>query len=299
MLRKASIHVKFSLVFLVTVGLIATALLAGLYQLRAEVLRNEAQAVANQVVSFRSWVAKTGMVWVDNLSDDFHDFLASRSGEGGKTFYGKNPALATRELSTIVNASGKRATFRVTSDEYRNPANRPDLFESSAISRFKQEPELSYFEDFVGDNYRYAQPIFVTEACLKCHGKKEDAPREVIEKYGSEKAFGYKVGDVRGIIGVGLPNITLVSILPSLANPITIGLFLLAFVVSYLYVERGVIRRIRNLTRSAEAIAEGDLDAELETPDTKNNRNEIDHVYNAVNLLRNSLRVAMRRMQRR
>lgn len=298
MLSKASIQLKFGLVFLSTVVLVTAALGAGLYQLRTEVLRNEAQAVANQVVSFRTWVAKAGMVWVDKLSDDFHDFLASRKGGDGGTFYGKNPALATRELSGIVDASAKRATFRVTSDEYRNPANRPDLFEAAAIDHFKSDRESAYFEDIVGDKYRYAQPIFVEKACLKCHGDKEDAPPEVIEKYGSDKAFGYQLGDVRGIISVQLPNITLASILTSLANPITLGLLLVAFVVSYLYVARGVIRRLRNLTKGAVAIAEGDLDLKLDYVEAENNRNEIDQVYNAVNLLRNSLRVAMRRMQR-
>lgn len=299
MLRRTSIHLEYSIIFLLTMVLVAGALLAGLYSLRVEVLRNEAQAVANQVVSFRSWVAKAGMVWVDHLSDDFHDFLVEREGEDGKSYYGKNPALATRELSSIVNASDQRATFRVTSDDYRNPENRPDAFEASAIDALKGKKGLTYYEDFVEGDFRYAQPIFVKESCLKCHGDVADAPPAVTEKYGTKKAFGYKVGEVRGVISVRLPDITLAEVLPALANPITLGVLVLAFLLSYLYVERDIIRRVRKLTRHAEEIAKGDMDVSLEYRDTEGNRNEIDHLYEAVNLLRNSLRVAMRRMNRR
>ncbi len=298
MLNHSSIHIKFTLIFLITVLLVGSALLAGLYQLRVEVLRNEARAVANQVVSFRSWVAQSGMVWVKDLAPGFHDYLAEREdGEGG-AWYGKNPALATRELSDIVAKTAERATFRVTSDEYRHSNNAPDGFESVALDTLKQDLRSGYFEGFEDGEYRYTQPILVKKACLKCHGDPADAPKEVIEKYGADKAFGYKVGDVRGIISVRLPDITFAEVLPALGNPITIGLLLAAFLVSYLYVERGVIRRIRNLTQQAEAIAEGDMDAELEYTDAENSKNEIDHLYNAVDLLRSSLKIAMRRMQR-
>jgi HAMP domain-containing protein len=299
MFKGASIHVKYSLVFLLSVVLVAGALLSGLYSLRVEVLRNEAQAVANQVVSFRSWVAGSGMIWVDRLAEGFHDFLAERQTEDGKTYYGKNPALATRELSRIVNNSSQRATFRVTSDDYRNPENQPDGFEDKAIEALKGDKNLAYFEGFDEGDFRYAQPIYVKQSCLKCHGDAADAPPEVIEKYGAQKAFGYKVGEVRGIISVRLPDITLAEVLPALANPITLGVLFLAFLLSYLYVERDIIRRVRRLTQNAEDIAKGDMEVSLEYRDTEGSRNEIDHLYGAVNLLRNSLKVAMRRMERR
>jgi HAMP domain-containing protein len=298
MFNRSSIHLKFGLVFLLTMALVGVALLAGLGSLRVEVLRNEARAVANQVVSFRAWVAQSGMVWVKNLAPGFHDYLADRTDAEGGHWYGKNPALATREVSTIVAASAQRATFRVTSDEYRQPKNAPDAFERDAIASLKQGREMGYREGFEGGEYRYAEPIYVTEACLKCHGDPATAPKEVIEKYGSDRAFGYKVGDVRGIISVRLPDLGVTQVLRTLMNPVTIVLLVVAFLVSYLYVDRGVIRRVRTLTRQAEAIAEGDMEQELRYGEPARSRDEIDHLYNAVNLLRNSLKVAMRRMQK-
>ena len=97
-------------------------------------MRNEAMAVAEQVVAFRAWVAGAGVVWVDHLVPEFPDFLSKKVVTGPDAsvleFFAKNPALATRELSALAN---KTAT-RVTSGEYRNPANVPDGFEQTTVS---------------------------------------------------------------------------------------------------------------------------------------------------------------------
>ena len=296
MFGRQSISIKYTLVFVSTLILIASAVLVSVHYLKIGMLRNEAQAVASQVVSFRAWVAQSGMVWVDNLPEDFHDYLASSEGADGKKFYGKNPALATRELSQIANKSATHAKFRVTSDQYRHPNNKPNAFEATAIALIKQNKKAKFIESISEGEYRYAQPIFVTQACLKCHGKVEDAPRAVIEKYGSQKAFGYKVGDVRGIISVNLPDITFMDILPTFANPYTIGFVLLSILINFFFTMR-LIKRLRNLTHSAEQIAHGELDIALVYQSPKKSQDELDHVYNAVNLLRNSMKIAIKRLK--
>ncbi len=297
-MKKRSIQFKYTFLFLITAFMIAGALFVGLKDFRTVMLRHEAQAVAAQVVSFRSWVARSGMVWVDSLSEGFHDFLAKRPDDAGGHFYGKNPALATRELSTIVNKSSFRATFRVTSDDYRHPDNKPDSFETAAIAELRADNDREFMDAFRGGFYRYAQPIFVKKVCLKCHGDPKDAPPEVIEKYGDKNAFGYEVGDVRGVISVTIPDIKIEQILPTLANPITIGLLVLTFLFNFVFVQRSIIRRLRNLTRNAETIAKGDFDTKLQYRSPEKSNDEIDHTSHAVDLLRNSLQISMRRLRR-
>lgn len=299
---KQSIATKYGILFFLTLVLIVAAVLLGVRNLKTNVLRNEARAVATQVVAFRAWVANAGMIWVKELPKDFHDFLAKKevvdTQGASTTFYGKNPALATRELSTIVNKTSLRATFRVTSDQYRNEANAPDYFESDAIQQVKGNKELKFVEGYDQGNYRYIEPILVVESCLKCHGDPKDAPKEVTEKYGDKKAFGYKVGDVRGIISVKLPDLTLADVLPTLANPYTIGLLILAVALNFLFTQYGLIKRLRDLTAGAEAIAEGDLERELKYTKPEHSKDEIDHVFHAVGLLRNSMNIALQRIMK-
>ena len=299
MAKKSSIQVKYSLVFFLTLALVAGAFVAGLMGIRDQVLRHEAEAVADQVIAFRSWVAGTGMVWVDKLSADFPDFLAKRENFHGETFYGKNPALATRELSTIANKTALRATFLVTSDEYRQVANRPDGFENDAIAAFKKDKSLKFVTGYDAGKYRYARPIFVKKGCLKCHGNPENAPAAVIEKYGSDKAFGYKVGDVRGIVSVKLPTLGWHQLLPVLSNPVAIGLVVLAFLLNFFFTQRVIISRLANLTKDTTAIAKGKLDTNLNYTNPSKSNDEIDHSYHAVNLLKKSLTIILKRAKKK
>lgn len=298
MFSKWSIQLKFSLIFILTLVLIVAGLFIGIYTLKTNQLRNEATATAEQVVAFRAWVASTGVVWVDHLAPAFRDFLGKRvSSDSTMEFFSKNPALATRELSEIVSKTATRATFRVTSDEYRNPANAPDRFESTAIQAFKADKNLKYSDAFEGNYYRYSQPIYVQESCLKCHGDPKDAPADVIAKYGDKQAFGYKLGDVRGIISVKLPDVTLAEVFLTFLNPFTVGLIVLAFLLNFLFTHRSIINRLKGLTLTTERIAHGELDLPL--PNNPGSRDEVDNVQHAIDLLRNSVVVAMRRLQKK
>ncbi|MCI5221123.1 MAG: DUF3365 domain-containing protein [Candidatus Electrothrix sp. AR4] len=296
LLTKVSIQVKYFIVFLVTIGMVAIALLSGMYTLKLRQLRNEAMSVADQVVSFRSWVGGTGGVWVNHLTDNFPDFLGERTTEAG-TFYSKNPALATRELSDIVSKSSSRASFRVTSANYRNPKNAPDIFETKAIQSFEKGKEKVYVEALQESVYRYAQPIYIKKPCLKCHGDPKKAPQNVIDQYGSKLGFGYKVGEIRGIISVELPNVTLFEIIRTLINPYSVGLLLGAFLINFIFTQRVLIHRLEILSKVTTDISKGTLDLAL--PENKKFRDEVDQVSHAIDLLRTSLVVAMEHLRKK
>ncbi len=293
--RKMSIPLKFLAVFTLTMLLTAGAFVTTLSSLRTYTARHEAGAVADQVIAFRAWVAQTGMVWVRKLIPGYHDFLARENTADGGAFYGKNPALATRELAMIANKEATRAVFRVTSDDYRQEDNIPDEFEVSAIKAFKDDKLLEFFERYEDGTYRYARPILVQQECLKCHGDPEDAPPAVLAKYGSEKAFGYKVGQVRGIVSVSLPAVGIREVIRSLLNPWTVSLVLIILAANLLFIYSVVIRLVR-LTRSAEAIAAGKLETELIYTNPSESNDELDHLYHATNLLKRSLIILFKRL---
>ena len=293
--RKMSIPLKFLAVFTLTMLLTVGAFVTTLSSLRTYTARHEAGAVADQVIAFRAWVAQTGMVWVRKLIPGYHDFLARENAADGGSFYGKNPALATRELAMIANKEATRAVFRVTSDDYRQEDNIPDEFEVSAIKAFKDDKLLDFFERYEGGTYRYARPILVQQGCLKCHGDPEDAPPAVIAKYGSEKAFGYKVGQVRGVVSVSLPAVGVREVIKSLINPWTLFFVSIIFIINLFFIYSVVVRLVR-LTRSAEAIAAGKLDIELIYTNPSESNDELDHLYHATNLLKRSLVILFKRL---
>ena len=95
--------------------------------------------------------------------------------------------------------------IKTVSDNARNPKNSADAAELRAIKFFKAQTDKDKYINYnEKDYYQYGYALRITEVCLKCHAKKEDAPQFIQEKYDS--AYDYKLGDVRGILSIKIPK---------------------------------------------------------------------------------------------
>ena len=95
---------------------------------------------------------------------------------------------------------------RQVSAKARNPKNLPTKFEQAISKQFERNPKLEHIEsDFALNGHKgpsIAVRIRVAEACLKCHGKKAERPEYIVQKYPNDRAFNFKVGDLRGFYWV-------------------------------------------------------------------------------------------------
>ena len=99
---------------------------------------------------------------------------------------------------------------RVT-DKPRNPANTADEADIAALARFRAamaegKPLAKLIVPAEGEPARYYRPLMIADVCLKCHGDRDamsDKLRTLIDaSYPEDKAIGYKLGDLRGLIRV-------------------------------------------------------------------------------------------------
>ena len=92
----------------------------------------------------------------------------------------------------------------------RNPDNAASPFELKLVSRFKKDPDLKRFwtNTIVMDQSynRLVMPIFVKKSCLLCHGAGDKRPAFIVKRYPQDKSFGFKEGDIMGVISVYIPN---------------------------------------------------------------------------------------------
>ena len=92
--------------------------------------------------------------------------------------------------------SYKEATLNPT-----NPVNRASDWEADIIRYFRQSPEQT---ELVGErdtpngrSLYIARPMKIKDAkCLYCHDTPESAPRTMIERYGSDNGFGWKLNGI-------------------------------------------------------------------------------------------------------
>lgn len=114
------------------------------------------------------------------------------------------PAFSASPISEKFSQQNSlKIKVKTVSDNPRNPKNQADFSEMEAITSFRDHPaQKEYF--YPADTlYQYATPLKIEPRCLRCHGEKEDAPLFIQQRY--DHAYGYKLGELRGIISVQVP----------------------------------------------------------------------------------------------
>lgn len=149
----------------------------------------KAAAAADEIISMRSALA--------------NEFIKPDAVVDEETFK-KTCGAVGRRVKEITEKTGLK--IRQAAARYRNPENAADEAEMELIRRFETDRSLSeVWEDFETEgkpHKRYTRPIYVESACLACHGPKEARPEFIRKKYPDDRAYGFKEGDLRGIISV-------------------------------------------------------------------------------------------------
>lgn len=307
MFSRISITAQFALIFLLALGLIGGASWMILDRIYLSQLKSQAETVADNVDAFGNWVAQYGRVWVrdDDRSYLGHlglvqpdDLNATPPKVTQVNFYSKNPALAQREYSEVVERSASPSKFRLTSHNVMNPGNKPDAFEAAALQRIRDGGLKEYYELLPG-GFRYARTVYHKASCIVCHGDPNTAPNDVKVRYGTQNGFGFKEGDVSGIISVRLPARSFWDVAHEVVGIWQLLMLLAAFAIAMVFIRYAVVVPIRKLTMATQQISVGkpaDLGASRISPKSAN---EIERLALATERLRLSINMAMKRLTKK
>ena len=154
----------------------------------------QAKSLLNSVISFRSWATNFGGVYV-HPTEKYppNPYLKSPKRDivtkDGEQLTLINPAYMMRQVFQDFYGKGG-INGHMTSLHPLNPNNAPDAWERQSLLAFEQgSTQESLVESATagGRVFRYMQPLYVEEKCLKCHGEQ-----------------GYQVGEVRGGISTNI-----------------------------------------------------------------------------------------------
>ncbi|HMX16852.1 MAG TPA: DUF3365 domain-containing protein [Rhodocyclaceae bacterium] len=194
-------------------------------------------------------------------------FLASGLPVNERTI-GFLPAHALSRISRdIPNWNRSGMSFNNVSDRPRNPENRADRFEMEAMAWFRDNPDaedrLVEARDDAGRHFfHFTTPIWIEEYCLRCHGGRAEAPPSIAEAY--DGAYGYKVGDLRGVLSIKLPSDPLrEQAYRSWAGRFGARLagYAILLIALGVFMNRYVIARLARLEAAAGRLAGGDYGA--------------------------------------
>ncbi len=180
------------------------------------------------------------------------------------------PAHAiSRIAKEFANRSRSGIRFNNVSDRPRNPDNRADRFELEAMDWFRANPTATertrQIVDDAGTPYLlYTTPVWVEPFCLRCHGERKDAPPGLAEKY--DTAFGYREGELRGVVSVRIPQSDIEGMVAA-AWPSIIVKSLIVYAALFaslgLLLQTLVVRRLARLQAGADTLAAGHFSERL------------------------------------
>ncbi|PLX89091.1 MAG: histidine kinase [Desulfuromonas sp.] len=204
------------------------------------------------------------------------------------------------ETAELIQQSYPEFLFRVVSPNPLNPGNLSDSFENQLISDFNSR-RYQHWEGFVEKNgknyYAAAIPIEARGGCIWCHSTPDAAHPEMVEEYGTESGYGYKLGEVVGARVIYVPTAKAEELvrkkLVIFVSTLSV-LFLIAFVLIDRVIIRSVVQPIEELTRVATDISKGRMDREFEV---KSN-DEIRALADAFNRMKVSLEKAISLIKR-
>jgi HAMP domain-containing protein len=178
------------------------------------------------------------------------------------------PAYSANEYFDQVRKKFPDYSYKEATLNPTNPANRATDWEVDIVRYFRQFPEKT---ELVGErdtpngrSLYIARPMKIKDAkCLYCHDTPESAPRTMIERYGSDNGFGWKLNDILTAQIVSAPmelpirraNTALAGFMVSLA-----GVFVVIFAALNAMLIILVTRPVNRLSKIADEVSLGNLE---------------------------------------
>ena len=120
------------------------------------------------------------------------------------------PAYAAAEYANRFQKKHPEYSYKEATLNPTNPANKAADWEAEIVQWFSDHGDA---EELVGERETPAgkqlylgRPITIKNpACLNCHDTAETAPRTLVDLYGPENGFGWKIGETIGTQVVSVP----------------------------------------------------------------------------------------------
>ena len=206
----------------------------------------QARMLYKQILLTRQWASDhNGLFILKRKGVEANPYLdlPTVTDMAGQTYFLRNPAMITRELSEYAKRDGL-GFFRVTSLRPVNPNNVPDEFEKMALRQFNEGKEEVISTNITeeGRVVRFISPLKVTTSCLTCHAR-----------------HGYKEGDIRGGLSITIPiDWAHEMIERNIHSLIFTGVASILFVTGALFLmfESLIVQRIHRLSEAMEKFPE-------------------------------------------
>ncbi len=295
MFEHLNLKQKFTILLLVilVVGLSVSGLV-----LSSLLRRNATSEITSKALALIDTMSSVRQYTITQVTPELKDKLADK-------FLPQTVAgYSAREVFDILRQKPEYRDF-FYKEATLNPSNlrdKADSFETTIVERFQNEKNLKELSGFrsmsSGDIFYIARPLTVSkQACLECHSQPENAPKTMIDQYGSANGFNWQLHQTVAAQIISIPASQVINKANESSFQI-IGLVSAIFVAAIFlvntFLNRQVVLPLKYLTRVAEEVSTGHMDVEF----NELSNDEIGKLAKAFKRMKLSLEMAMKRIKR-
>jgi protein-histidine pros-kinase len=212
------------------------------------------------------------------------------------------PAYSANEYFSQLKKKYPDYAYKEATLNPTNPVNRASDWEADIVRYFREHPDET---ERVGErDTPNGRALYIARAmkikdakCLYCHDTPENAPRTMLERYGSNNGFGWKVNDIQTAQIVTAPmqlpiqraSSVFAGFMASLAAVFVVIFLALNAMLIFL-----VIRPVTRLSEVAEQVSLGNMDVPEFQP---SGNDEISTLAQSFNRMRKSLVQALKMLE--
>lgn len=170
-----------------------------------------------------------------------------------------------REIMNRIQDRFPEFRYKRAAKNPRNPVNQADRFELDMLQWFADHPDRNEWSGVIKNSgishYTRLKAIYAETECLSCHGNVQDAPKGLIDIYGSDSGYNFRVGDVVGADSIYIPvDVTFLRIKEKALSVFIIGVCSLLFLFGlfYLLFNRTVVSQLEGLLATFKSISGND-----------------------------------------
>ncbi|MGJ3247360.1 MAG: c-type heme family protein [Elainellaceae cyanobacterium] len=235
---------------------------------------------AEQAVKERAAILLTTMQAARNYTQDNIQPMLERNPGNVDSFIKESvPNFAAQAIFSDFRRQAPEFQDFLYKEAAPNPTNPDDLadaFESKIFTQLQQltetNPEMLSGYRTLGEKtlFYLARPLVMRDvSCLACHGRPSQAPKQLIEMYGNQNGFGWKLNDVIAAQMMYVPADRILN--QGQQNLLTVTKTLLSFLAALfcmvnLLLWRTVTQPLKILTHVAQQISSYSLNHHQRVP---------------------------------
>ncbi len=219
------------------------------------------------------------------------------------------PSYSAREVFEKFRANQSRSDY-FYKEATLNPTNlrdKADRFETDLVERFRRETNTKNLMGFrsiaMNKLFYIAQPLAITKSsCLQCHSTPEAAPIGMIDRYGRDNGFGWKLNEIVAARIIYVPANKVLQIARQSFIKVTsiiVAIFVITIFIVNWWLNRYIVRPLNRMSQTAEAVSQGNIEAEFEenSQDEVSRHDEVGRLAKAFTLMQISLKISINKLE--